>query len=95
MTGKFREAEKYFERLAGSGLTPYDKINMGHLALCQGQMQKAATLYMSAVEGGEMTTEAFVNTFNDDIPVLTGHGVSPEDLPIVLDYVLMSLNKAD
>jgi tetratricopeptide (TPR) repeat protein len=95
MTGKFSEAEKYFERLAGSGLTPYDKINMGHLALCQGRMQKAATLYMSAVEGGEMTTEAFVNTFNDDIPVLTGHGVSPEDLPIVLDYVLMSLNKAD
>jgi Tfp pilus assembly protein PilF len=95
MTGKFSEAEKYFERLAGSGLTPYDKINMGHLALCQGRMQKAAMLYMSAVEGGEMTTEAFVNTFNDDIPVLTGHGVSPEDLPIVLDYVLMSLNKAD
>ncbi len=95
MTGKFSEAEKYFERLAGSGLTPYDKINMGHLALCQGQMPKAVTLYMSAVEGGEMTTEAFVNAFNDDISVLTGHGVSPEDLPIVLDYVLMSLGKAE
>ncbi len=38
-----------------------------------------------------MTVETFMNIFNDDIPVLTANGVSPEDLPIVLDFVLMSL----
>jgi hypothetical protein len=40
VTGRYTEAEKYFERLAGTGLTPYDRINMGHLALCQGSTRK-------------------------------------------------------
>lgn len=93
MTGKFSEAEKYFERLATSGLTPFDKINMGHLALCQGYTHKAALEYMSAVAGGQMTAEAFVNIFNDDVSLLKDNGVNPDDLPIVLDYVLMNLKQ--
>jgi hypothetical protein len=38
-----------------------------------------------------MTVETFMNIFNDDTPVLTANGVNPEDLPIVIDFVLMSL----
>jgi Flp pilus assembly protein TadD len=91
MTGRFTEAERYFERLAEAGLTPHDKINMGHLALCQGHAHKAVEYYIGALQGGEMTVEDFLNIFNDDTPVLTANGVNPDDLPIVLDYVLMSL----
>lgn len=91
VTGRFGEAERYFERLAETGLTPFDRINMGHLAFCQGELRKASEKYISALSGGEMTAEAFINIFNDDIPVLTSNGVSADDLPIVLDYVLMSL----
>ncbi len=93
MTGKFSEAESYFERLAVTGLTPFDRINMGHLALCQGHLHRASEYYLSALAGGEMTAEAFINTFTEDIPVLASNGVSADDLPIVLDYVLMSLKK--
>jgi tetratricopeptide (TPR) repeat protein len=93
MTGRFSEAESYFDRLAITGLTPFDRINKGHLALCQGDLQKASEHYLSAVTGGEMTAEAFVNTFNEDIPVLASNGVNTDDLPIVLDYVLMNLKK--
>ncbi len=93
MTGRFDEAESYFERLAESGLTPFDRINMGHLALCRGNPQEASGHYLSALAGGEMTPEAFINIFNEDIPVLTSNGVNADDLPIVLDYVLMSLKK--
>jgi tetratricopeptide (TPR) repeat protein len=60
VTGKYGEAGKYFERLAEAGLTPYDRINMGHLALCQGNTRQAAEHYISAVTGGEMTTEGFL-----------------------------------
>ncbi len=91
VTGRFGEAERYFERLAETGLTPFDRINVGHLAFCQGELRKASEKYISALSGGEMTAEAFINIFNDDIPVLTSNGVSADDLPIVLDYVLMSL----
>ncbi len=91
VTGRFGEAERYFERLAETGLTPFDRINVGHLAFCQGELRKASEKYISAISGGEMTAEAFINIFNEDIPVLTSNGVSSDDLPIVLDYVLMSL----
>jgi tetratricopeptide (TPR) repeat protein len=91
MTGKFNEAERYFERLAEAGLTPHDMINMGHLALCQANPRKASEYYINALESGKMTVETFMNIFNDDTPVLTANGVSPEDLPIVIDFVLMSL----
>jgi tetratricopeptide (TPR) repeat protein len=91
VTGRFAEAERYFERLADTGLTPFDRINMGHLAFCQRDLRKASENYISAISGGEITSEAFINIFNEDIPVLTSNGVSADDLPIVLDYVLMSL----
>jgi len=94
VTGNYPEAEKYFERLSETGLTPFDRINMGHLALCQGNTRKAAEQYLSATAGGEMTSEAFISAFNDDIPVLTANGVNPDDIPIVLDYVLMNPGKA-
>lgn len=90
MTGKFAEAEKYFERLAASELTAHDMINMGHLALCQGNPHKAAEHYINALRNGSITTEAFMNIFNDDSPVLITKGVDPDDLPILLDYVLMT-----
>jgi hypothetical protein len=91
MTGKFNEAERYFERLAEGGLSPHDMINMGHLALCQANPRKASEYYINALESGKMTVETFINIFNDDTPVLTANGVNPEDLPIVIDFVLMSL----
>ena len=93
MTGKYREAERYFERLADTGLSPFDKINMGHLALCQGDTRKASDHYISALSGGEMTPEAFINIFNDDASLLISKGVNADDLPIVMDYVLMNLKK--
>lgn len=93
VTGRYAEAEMYFERLAETGLTPYDKINMGHLALCQGNTRIAAGHYLSALAGGEMSAESFLSAFNDDIPFLAENGVNPDDLPILLDYVLMNLKK--
>ncbi len=93
MTGRYSEAERYFERLADTGLSPFDMINMGHLALCQGDTRKASEHYISALSGGEMTPEAFMNIFNDDASLLISKGVNADDLPIVLDFVLMNLKK--
>lgn len=93
MTGKYRKAHEYFGRLAESGLTPYDMVNMGHLALIQGSSREAASHYINAMEKGKLSTEAFINIFNDDAAMLTAAGISADDLPIVLDYVLMSLKK--
>ena len=93
VTRRYTDAEKYFGRLAETGLTPYDRINMGHLALCQGDTKSAAGHYVSAVAGGEMTAESFLSAFSDDVEVLAANGVNPDDLPILIDYVLMNLKK--
>ncbi|MCU0376651.1 MAG: tetratricopeptide repeat protein [Bacteroidales bacterium] len=91
VTGKYSEAERYFERLAEDSLTHHDKINIGHLALCQGNPQRAAESYLSALADGGITVAAFTSVFSEDSSLLIKNGVNPEDLPIVLDYVLMSL----
>ncbi|HUW92469.1 MAG TPA: tetratricopeptide repeat protein [Bacteroidales bacterium] len=90
VTGRLREAAKYFERLSEAGFTPHDRINMGHLAFCQGDTREAAENYLAALEGEEISVEAFINIFRDDSQMLTANGVNPDDLPIVLDFVLMN-----
>jgi len=89
-TGRIKEASTYFDRLAVEGLTPHDKINIGHLALCQGNPGKASEYYIDSISSGGMPVESFINIFNDDSPVLIKNGVNPDDLPIVLDFVLMN-----
>ncbi len=93
VTGRYEEAEKYFERLKESGYSPYDLINIGHLALCRGETGKAANLYISAIEEGGMSSDTFLAVFTDDIPMLTTNGVSADDLPLLTDWVLMNAGK--
>jgi len=90
VTGRFSEAANYFDRLEGSDLTSHDLINMGHLALCQGNTGKASEMYMKAFEKGKLSPESFSGIINDDSQMLVKNGVNPDDLPIVVDYVLMN-----
>jgi tetratricopeptide (TPR) repeat protein len=91
-TGKFEESGRYFERLDESSLTVHDKINMGHLALCKGERKNAADLYMMALAGGNMPVDTFLAIIREDSTMLFKNGVSNDELPIILDYVLMTLN---
>ena len=92
-TGKYEESGRYFDRLDESSLTAHDKINMGHLALCLGDRKKAAEFYMMALAGGNMPVDTFTAIVRDDSSMLFKNGVNPDELPIILDYVLMSQNK--
>ena len=95
VTGRYSEAGKYFKRLSAAGLTAFDRINLGHLALCEGEMHQAAQHYIDAITIGQMEPETFRSVFNDDMAVLTANGVNQDDLPILLDYVLMNTVKSD
>ena len=90
VTGRLDEAAKYFSRLSESGFTPHDRINMGHLAFCQGKTREAAENYLAALESDKISVEAFINIYREDSQMLTANGVNPDDLPIVLDFVLMN-----
>ena len=89
--GRFDDSEKYFERLSAGKLNPHDLINKGHLALCKGKKKEAIDLYRQSIVGGQMSKEEFMAIFSEDKPMLISLGVAPEDLPILLDYLLFAI----
>ena len=88
--GRFEDSEKYYDRLSSGKLTAHDYINKGHLALCKGSKKEAVEFYRSSITTGEITKEEFISIFEDDRQMLLSLGVNPDDLPILLDYLLFS-----
>jgi tetratricopeptide (TPR) repeat protein len=86
--GRFEESDKYYERLSSGKLNAHDQINKGHLALCKGNKEKAVALYSQSIMSGELTRNQFMSIFAEDRALLVELGVNPDDLPILLDYLL-------
>lgn len=90
--GRFDDSEKYYERLSSDKLNAHDYINKGHLALCRGNTKEAIENYRLSITGGGITKEQFAAIFEDDSQLLLSLGVNPEDLPIILDYLLFLMD---
>ena len=90
--GRFDDSEKYYERLSAGKLTAHDLINKGHLALCKGNKREAVDLYRQSIISAEITSDQFMNIFSGDQELLISLGVNPDDLPILLDYLLFSIS---
>jgi len=86
--GRFDDSEKYYDRLSAGKLSAHDLINIGHLALCKGNKREAVDLYRKSITSDEITKEQFMTVFSEDQELLISLGVNPEDLPILLDYLL-------
>ncbi|MBK9391088.1 MAG: tetratricopeptide repeat protein [Bacteroidetes bacterium] len=89
--GRFEDSEKYYERLSAGKLSAHDLINKGHLALCKGKKREAADLYRQSISMDEITSDQFMNIFASDQELLISLGVNPDDLPILLDYLLFNI----
>jgi len=88
--GRFGDSEKYYERLSSGKLTAHDFINRGHLSLCQGRKKEAVDFYRLGIGSGQVTLTEFMRIFEEDRTLLLSLGVNPEDLPILLDYLLFT-----
>jgi len=89
--GRFDESGKYYDRLSAGKLNAHDLINMGHLALCKGNKRDAIDLYRQSITSGELSKEQFNEIFTEDELLLISLGINPDDLPILLDYLLFSI----
>jgi tetratricopeptide (TPR) repeat protein len=89
--GRFDESEKYYDRLSTGKLNAHDLINKGHLALCRGKKREAVDLYRQSIISGELSKEQFIQIFSEDKDLLILLGVSADDLPILLDYLLFNI----
>jgi tetratricopeptide (TPR) repeat protein len=90
--GEFDDSEKYYERLSVEKLTAHDLINKGHLSLCQGQMKEAVEFYRQSINSGELSIEQFTTIFDEDQELLITLGVKPDDISILLDYLLFNVS---
>ena len=86
--GRFDDSEKYYDRLSEGKLNAHDQINKGHLALCKGNKKEAVELYRQSILTGEISKEQFIIIFSEDRLLLINLGANPDDLPILLDYLL-------
>ena len=89
--GRFDESEKYYERLSAGKLSAHDYINKGHLALCRGRKKEATDYYRQSILSGEIDAKEFMAIFTEDQPLLISLGVNPDDLPILIDYLLFMI----
>jgi tetratricopeptide (TPR) repeat protein len=89
--GRFDESEKYYDRLSAGKLNAHDQINKGHLELCRGKKREAVELYKKSILSGEITKDQFIAIFSEDKELLISLGANPEDLPILLDYLLFTI----
>jgi tetratricopeptide (TPR) repeat protein len=93
--GRYEDSEKYYDRLAAEKLNAHDLINRGHLALCRGKKKDAIDLYRQSITSGELSKDKFISIFNEDKALLISLGVNPDDLPILLDYLLFMTSDTD
>lgn len=89
--GRFDESEKYYERLSAGKLNAHDYINKGHLALCRGKKKEAIDYYRQSILSGEIDSNEFMAIFAEDQALLISLGVNPDDLPILIDYLLFMI----
>ena len=90
--GRFEDSGKYYDRLSSGKLNAHDYINKGHLELCQGRKKEAVDLYRKSILTGEITKNEFMEIFEEDKFLLYSLGINPDDLPIVLDYLLFLID---
>lgn len=91
ITGKLDQAIESYEEILETVTppSPYDLINAGHVALCMGNREKAWTFYSLSLKQESFSKELFVSAFEEDIEHLTSNGINPDEIPLILDYLLI------
>jgi tetratricopeptide (TPR) repeat protein len=87
--GKLDEAAEFYDEILSSDSPViYDFINAGHVQLCLGQRKKAIELYRVCTTFETFSSELFIETFEEDKPFIENNGISKDEIPLILDYLL-------
>jgi len=83
------KAENYFNKIFISGEAQgyFDFINFGHVKWVQGKRKEAIDLYIRAVQDPACSHEQFLKTIEEDKTLLLRNGITPSDIPLMLDYL--------
>jgi hypothetical protein len=87
VSGKPEIARKYLHLILESEPTANDFINAGHVEYCLSAKPKAMEYYLKALKQKGMSLIRFSKIMQVDAPILERNGVSPEELPLLVDYI--------
>jgi tetratricopeptide (TPR) repeat protein len=91
--GKLNHAEESYQKILDNTESPgpFDFMNAAHVKLCLNKRKEALTLYKKCKTSVHFATNSFKSAFEEDIPYLLKNGISEEDLPLLMDYLLFQV----
>ncbi|MCX6282185.1 MAG: tetratricopeptide repeat protein [Bacteroidetes bacterium] len=89
VTGKLPQAEAGYNELLSQKekVSAYDYMNAGHVYLCRGNRKRALELYVKSLDSRELTENAFMDAFDEDVPYLQKYGILQTEIPLIKDYL--------
>ncbi len=92
LTGKREQALRYYEKILDSKPTALDYLNAGHTLFALGEVRRAVETYQRCIEMEGGNIAKFLTTFKQDTADLIAAGISPSDIPILLDQLMYETN---
>ena len=68
-------------------------MNIGHVEWCMGNKKTAIDSYISSIKKSDLDFEWFTKVFEEDSKYLEKHGINPFYIPLMIDYVKMSVKE--
>ncbi|MFO8087168.1 MAG: tetratricopeptide repeat protein [Bacteroidales bacterium] len=91
VSGDFEQGGFYLKQLMEIEDNKYDLMNAGHVAFCLNNKEEASNYYVKSVQARNNDFKAFLEAFKEDRKHLLKHGVSEDDIALVLDHVRYQL----
>lgn len=93
LSGDMELSRKYYDKVLKDNPTSEDYLNIGHLALAEGNVKDAINHYKSSVKNNGGDIESFIKAIYGDIRSLKETGIDESTIPLIVDAVLYSSDK--
>jgi tetratricopeptide (TPR) repeat protein len=96
VTGKLTAAQESYIGILSGPSKPgvYDLMNAGHVYLCKGDRKTALEYYKQSLASQELAENDFMTAFDEDVSHLLNYGISPNEIPLIKDYLLFQAEKS-
>lgn len=93
LTGKYEQAETYYDKIVLDRPNEQDFLNAGHTQLALRRYKAALQLYKRSVQSEHNNYHKFMEQFRQDLPELKAAGIPENDIPLLLDELRYMLEE--
>ena len=93
LIGKLEAAKKYFKKVLKTESNNHDYLNLGHVEWCLGNKAEAINNYKEALKASQFNFDWFTAEYLTDSKHLIKNGIEQIDIPLMLDFIKMSIEK--